>query len=332
LLRAAAERYGNFKASRTVEIKALTDRLAGAHDRIVTCGGIEIAPVPVSAEFKLRASLPEIDGTAKSISTYERDYDPGPELEEKIRFVPDGPGRPLANALWYSASTWREPHQFHVAVLNGMKPVGLCRRIEFRNQPDAAAAHDDALARHVVTIATTHMLLERLLTGAALLPSIASVHAIVQTSDHNVVEAQRSLRALYHPGAWAPTFEEQMIRRDLAAANGVIETIRRGLAEEFGLSLRPDEILLRAASLVAEWPTLNIALCCHVDVTRPGADFRYRSDDPDSEIIMARATPWRDRRRQISRSDVGYWYLEEAAPWHPTAPTRLALLTRSNPS
>jgi hypothetical protein len=212
---------------------------------------------------------------------------------------------------------------------NGMKDVPQRARIDFRETPEQAPIHDAMIARHVATAAWSYTWLERLLGGNVNLPGLGVVHVLVETTDGQLIEGRRSSQSAAHPGVWAPTFEEQIKADEVVLPDALIEIIRRGLAEEYHLALPPRDIEMKSASIIVEWPVLNLGICCHVAVTRPSADFLKSQDDPQPELIERRASARDKRLRNLVQSEIGYWSLDDADKWHPTSAVRLALLRRS---
>jgi HEAT repeat protein len=166
-------------------------------------------------------------------------------------------------------------------------------------------------------------LAEKWLKARVRLPGIASVHAILLTADDHVVLARRSESAAYSPGAWSPSFEEQLTVADVGAEDPFVSAALRGCREEFG------ELVNRS---VTECQVIGVAL--QMPLVNPCVVALLRSSMGRRSLEQA----WGQRLENgADRELSALTFVAVAAPeetltvlgLHPTACLRLRMLARS---
>ena len=328
LLRSLASRGRNRKRARFAEISEILDGLGGVGDSLITEGFVEMRRFGEELP-----SLVALGGVCSPdipawFTDDERGADVGEEREAKVAFqiVPASP----VNEIGYIESSWRLPRRLHKA---------LCKREQFFSEILVDEAHSGVserpewdiwkdrdsseFAAHVEAIGQLYAAFE----SATDWPSIASVHAIVVTSDGEYIEAKRALDSDYSPGAWSASFEEQLKREDIDRGSTVLTCLLRGLAEEFGAEVSPREIRIGASSLGVEWAIGNLALLVYAVLQITSTEFVARADSrmSDKEISHFQLKPLLARLQSIEEMEGGYWIDLEDDGQHPTNAARLAL-------
>jgi len=157
----------------------------------------------------------------------------GPELETKYRFTalnrgPDGLDVTLAPTTWTSA------RRFHAAVQ--------------RDPGWASKLADGRWAKPVPF-------------GDQLLPGIAVVHAIILTSDRQVIAAERSREVNYAPLHWSVSFEEQLNEKDFGHDQDAFTVAaRRGFYEEFGADVPTVDVVPLASVMQVDLLNLGVVM------------------------------------------------------------------------
>jgi hypothetical protein len=212
----------------------------------------------------------------------------GREGETKFTYLPVDPTAP---ALSVAPSAWLPARRLHRAIL----ARHAAREAQRQRWAEAVSA------------------LETLAPHGQGLPGLAVVHVLLTTADAQLVVAQRGPSA-YFAGAWTPGFEEQ-----LTGTPDQPETlhacIRRGLAEEFALHLRADQVEVLALAFGIEGVIMNRAVLAHVRLAVQGATVLATPSRP--EIVARRLVPLAGLDRTA---------LAQGAATHPTAAARLDLL------
>ena len=348
IIRAAACRRRLVGDQRFADLADLLGTLGDAPATLITESFIELrrfAGLPRMVEDP-SASLANMPAW---LTAEEEQRDVGEELEAKIAFR--SRGREANGNLPFARSTWTSPRRLHEALKSRGDFFNQLARRDGRNadgppiliaeKTGAAGEHHDrvaeyfrpkdwkdrdepAFAHHVEAIAQRYAIFEE----DQEVPSIATVHAIVLLADGYLVEAQRSSTAEYAPGTWAASFEEQMQRKDAEGGAGIRTCVRRGIEEEFGVTLAEDELEIAAVSLGIEWELINTVALVVVKLTLCSDQFSERSRDgiPDGELDRVAMTPVLQRLESLSQSELGFWIDADPRQTHPTSSARLALL------
>jgi 8-oxo-dGTP pyrophosphatase MutT (NUDIX family) len=160
------------------------------------------------------------------------------------------------------------------------------------------------------------------------LPGLAVVHVITVTADGQVLMTQRSATVAYAPLHWSASFEEQVTDQDAAAGSAIFEeTARRGLREEFGIDVNPENV--RLISVILQMDNLNLAPVVFIETKEtleeirqiwsglPRPSHAWEAEAIDGEIVdpvkleaFVRNNLWRQGKL------------------HPTSSCRLAVLAR----
>jgi len=169
---------------------------------------------------------PEIDAHIRSSTT-----NVGPNLEPKYRVAEwrqaDGQVH-----LVMEETTWTEARQFHQLILTNPRQI---------------------------IVREDRTWLEPIPWGTQRLPGLAVVHAIVLTSDDQLLLMQRSSNAKYAPRHWSASFEEQMTKEDFASgASPALQAAARGFYEEFGLKTSLNTI--RELGILLELNLCNLGI------------------------------------------------------------------------
>jgi hypothetical protein len=160
-------------------------------------------------------------------------------------------------------------------------------------------------------------------------PTFLVVHAIVLTSDGEVVAARRARGLAFHPGRWSASFEEGVEERDSGGDDDLIRACTlRGLRVEFGLA-REDvaDCRVRLLSAIVEEKLLNPALVVIVDLPIPAR--ALTSTTPNVEEVAENGVS------TIALTPIALtaWRADfEGNPdaWHPTARYRLFMAACRN--
>lgn len=325
LARSCAQRWIEMPASREAELTSLLQSLEWHGNRIVTAGALEISAVAVTGAAMSGRPI-VFNDDVKHVLDFEAGFDSGPEKERKVALDLWEANRTDTARLSLSASTWRMPHTFHVSVGNALANVPVTSR---KALGDRTAEHDHAVTRQVSTVAHCHRLYELFLQGAPPHPHILCLHAIVITADdRKIVRARRSQSADYHAGLWSLTFEEQVREEDLALDTNLVRGVAiRGLEEEFGLDLQPDQVVISDVVAMLEWPSLNICLTACIELACVSEDV-IDAGGTDGELIDVEALPFRATLSELAKPYPGVFVDGSGSDIHPTALFRLAYLAR----
>jgi hypothetical protein len=240
------------------------------------------------------ASPPPSDGPAALLQPDELAA-AGEELEVKFRYT-GVEVRGGVLALEVGRSSWPLGRAFHVLA---------------RDTPE----------RLVPGFPTAALLPRPFGEGSA--PGIACVHAVVRTSDGQVLLAQRSLLASYWPGAWSISFEEQVTASSGDRPEDAVAAALRGFEEEFGLVAERSHGAVMGALL--ELDTLNVAVVVRLDVPFTAEQIltRWSTEPRPSHHHEAVALAFvSDEAAQIAALIEGR---SERDPLHPTSRLRLAM-------
>jgi hypothetical protein len=204
---------------RAARIAKSRDRAAVANDLtglamkdaswLITPDALEASGPP---HMPIRATVhdgPPIDAVIEA-RLEEMSLPASPDLETKYRFT-SLMHKKDALAVTLAPTTWTSARRFHTAV-----------------QRDPAWASKLPDGRWITPLPF----------GDRLLPGIAVVHAIIVTSDNEVIAAQRSAETSYAPLHWSVSFEEQLNQKDVGHdEDAFTAAARRGFDEEFGAEI-----------------------------------------------------------------------------------------------
>jgi hypothetical protein len=352
LTRAAAQRFAQCKSQREKDVGAALGALGGPDPAAIVSAGFasvrilhpDIADTPIVLMAEQHA--PRLE-SLPWISNEDRQQDVGEEREEKYTFVPDEAGE----AFTLARSAWVPSRRLHRAITTALARRPSQGDLVRDDDPTAAAAE----AR---VVGACHAAFERELG----LPGLASVHVILVSSDNMVVEAQRSAQPnTYHPGAWAPGFEEQFARQDLGfvhpdswepgferglsgedvVGNGHIyppvapirACVLRGLWEEMGLRFPPHAVEIGGIALGVEWPIMNRCILVSVRVPLNGSDIVRTADEhataqseKNRELKNRRLIAAREMEQIVEKHQNGFWFDKRGDHFHPTSAARIALM------
>jgi hypothetical protein len=159
---------------------------------------------------------------------------------------------------------------------------------------EGAAFHRALLRRGFGSTQDQDRLLAGIVDGSVEVPGVASVHCIVVTADGQVLCSRRPDAALYSPGRWSVSFEEQLTAVDFVdGVDPVRAAALRGLAEELGVGSFLASVDIHATLL--EMPILNQCVLAIIRSAATAADIRtaWRENTSDEanaiEFIAATA-------------------------------------------
>ncbi|MEV2221588.1 TIR domain-containing protein [Nocardia vinacea] len=278
------------RAARDLTELALTraEWLADAH-------ALEVTPYfPVGAQVRIRTTL--TDGPAVSaeiLAAVERlgDVDTGPDLETKFRFTGLTVARDRKTLdVALTPTTWTESKKFHTLLSD-----------------DPAQVNN--------TVAPVPL-------GERVLPGIAVVHAIVVTSDQQVLFARRSAKVGYAPLHWSAGFEEQLNHDDVGTdLDPFTHAAQRGYVEEFGSEITPDRITFLCS--VIELDILNLGLVMVLHPNQTAVQVRHAWRTRASDRWEAESLGW------VPLDKLQAGIPKRFQPPHPTSQLRCAALVRS---
>ena len=231
-------------------------------------------------------------------------------------------------------SSWKTPVRFHRAARSHWEhiPVGSPKNELSEKE---IISRDSRIAAQIDCAAGSYLACCEAFEGIFSVPSIHCVHVVVTTSDGNVLVGKRSMESEYFPGAYALSFEEQVRVDDLDEGDAVLNTIRRGLREEFGVDVSEREITINGLSLGLEWPGVNAVMMAWVEIGLIlGKD---HLSGGDNELDVADLIPISESRNLVKRDNIGFLYSgtemgmlgapEDHCPeLHPTSVARIGLL------
>jgi hypothetical protein len=206
LLRAARIAKSRGSAAVTEDLTGLAMKDASW---LVTPGALEACGPP---HMPIRVTVqdgPPVDAVIEA-QLEKLSLPAGPDLETKYRFTALT-HESDALAVTLTPTTWTSAKRFHTAV-----------------QRDPAWASKLPDGRWITPMPF----------GDRLLPGIAVVHAIIMTSDNDLIAAQRSAETSYAPLHWSLSFEEQLNDKDIRHdEDAFTAAARRGFHEEFGAGI-----------------------------------------------------------------------------------------------
>jgi hypothetical protein len=164
----------------------------------------------------------------------------GADLETKYRFTALKHGTDVV-VVTLAPTTWTSARRFHAAV---------------QRDPAWATKLPDGRCTKPVPF------------GDQLLPGIAVVHAIILSSDRQVIAAQRSRETSYAPLHWSVSFEEQLSEQDFGhAEDAFTAAARRGFEEEFGADGLALEVTPVASVMQVDLLNLGIVMVLRAAMT-----------------------------------------------------------------
>jgi hypothetical protein len=215
-----------------------------------------------------------------------------PDLEAKYRFTAINVKRD-ALAVVLAPTTWTSAKRFHAAV-----------------QRDPAWASKLPDGRWATPVPF----------GDQLLPGIAVVHAIIVTSDQQVIAAQRSSDVSYSPLHWSVSFEEQLSEKDFSHNHDAFTAAaQRGLHEEFGGEIPAENIVPLATVMQMDLLNLGIIMLLRPPMTTEEVRDSWQSVATDGwEATQVRGLP-------LDTLNSG---LTNLRPLHPSSELRWLALRR----
>ncbi|GIH24150.1 hypothetical protein Aph01nite_24600 [Acrocarpospora phusangensis] len=245
----ALERGSERVAADLVELATATPQW------IVTPGALE-ATAPDGGQVHLSVDVSDGPG----VSSFVQDrlaalghIPTGPDLETKYRFAALRGGGAVEASL--VPTTWSASNRFHRAVQQD--PAWISHR------PDGSW-------------------LLPLPFGEDVLPGVAVVHAVILTSDRQVVLAQRSDKVGYSPLHWSASFEEQLNERDFSREeNPFLHAARRGFREEFGCEVEERQAIPLTTLMQIDLLNLGVVVLLLPDLTGAQIHEHWRSRAKD---------------------------------------------------
>jgi hypothetical protein len=179
----------------------------------------------------------------------------GPDLETKYRFTALRHGKD-ALTVTLAPTTWTSSVKFHAAL-----------------QRDPAWASKLPDGRWIMPVPF----------GGQLLPGIAVVHAIVMTSDGQVIAARRNAKMRYAPEHWSVSFEEQLNEKDFGRSQDPFTAAaQRGFHEEFGAEVTTGEVVPLATLMEVGLVNLGVVMLVLPALTASEIRDSWRSGAKDS--------------------------------------------------
>ena len=320
--RAAAAREESGRGARIEPIIAWLS--STEESKFISSNSIEISMIPGMESAKVAQSADDVQ-MPTWMTEQELNLDVGEELERKVRVGS------LGGMLTFANGTWKDPVRMHRAVQARTK-FGY-RRGENPRQPAMQDRVEEG-ERFVKSVddqleALGHLqsAFEDAVQGKLSFPNIAVVHVVLVSSDGQILEAQRGMNTAYAPGAWSCSFEEQMIQRDFEKGVPVLETVIRGLREEFGFVGQESLLEIRSIKLSLEWSLANPAIMTVVGTTLSSTEFDLECDSSkrDGEVPDQRWVSADHVLATIQHSVAGFWYHNRPGSNHPSNTIRLAM-------
>ncbi len=216
----------------------------------------------------------------------------GPDLETKYRFTALT-RQSDALAVRLAPTTWTSANKFHAAV-----------------ERDPAYASKFPDGRWITPLPF----------GDTLLPGIAVVHAIILTSDNQVIAAQRSREMSYSPLHWSVSFEEQLNEKDIGLAEDPFTSAaRRGFNEEFGGEISAHNILPLATVMQTDVLNLGLVMLLQPPMTAHAIRESWHSMASDK---------WEANELRALRFDVLEATVTSLGQLHPTSMLRSLAMQR----
>ena len=118
-----------------------------------------------------------------------------------------------------------------------------------------------------------------------------------------------------------------MIQRDFEKGVPVLETVIRGLREEFGFVGQESLLEIRSIKLSLEWSLANPAIMTVVGTTLSSTEFDLECDSSkrDGEVPDQRWVSADHVLATIQHSVAGFWYHNRPGSNHPSNTIRLAM-------
>lgn len=217
---------------------------------------------------------PAIDAVIQA-RTEELSLPTGPDLETKYRFTALTCTRDCL-AVTLAPATWTSGRKFHAAL---------------QRDPSWASKLPDGSWMRPVPFADTR------------LPGIAVVHAIIVTSDDQVIAAQRSSKVTYAPLHWSVSFEEQLNQDDMGLdEDAFTAAARRGFNEEFGADIPARDVIPLATVLQIDLMNLGLVMLLRSPMTEEETSDSWRSTAMDGwEAKELRGLPLDNLATHIAR-------------------------------
>ncbi len=118
--------------------------------------------------------------------------------------------------------------------------------------------------------------------GDRLLPGLAVVHAIILTSDRQIIAAKRSAEMSYAPLHWSASFEEQLNQNDIGRDEDPFTMAAlRGFREEFGPEIPPRNVVPLTTVMQIDLLNLGIVMLLRPQLTADEIHESWRSAAKD---------------------------------------------------
>jgi DNA-binding XRE family transcriptional regulator len=181
---------------------------------------------------------------------------------------------------------------------------------------------------------TREQLIEQIVEGdlTANFPQISCLHLVVLTKDEQILVSKRSGKNHLYPGVWSTSAEEGLDAKDFTTTSPLLNTGRRLVVEELGLTssaFDPSELRILSVFIDADPPSLHISFCGRVRLDLKAdmlmKNLRYNFGGADkSELTRFDFLPFREKDKpDVLRELFGR---RSDRQYHPTSGYRLLML------